>query len=201
MKCPDCGAETSEGAESCDECGYPIKSEIQNGGTVGIDHIAIGVAVAIAAVLVLSGVLISATSRPASYPEETLNAFADRMNEGDIDGAFDLTVIYFCGQSEFQEYSKEYSKNLMHSESYWIDYEIHDVQYGDELNLSMYIIEPGIEDWEEICGQTIDNFCIISHTYTQDLDGKESSWDGMALVVEIDSSWYLTFSWVMKKMS
>jgi len=194
MKCPNCGAEGTVKEGVCSSCGRELWSQPD---LKGPDYIGIGIAVVLAIALVGTGLLVASSGvAPTSYgPEDVLEEFEDRINEGNIEGAMDLTVMHFLMGDEMGEFIMEMMEEMMEEfgagSSTQVNIKVNSITYSGELPEGKY--SENIALLEQWLNQDIDDYCEVIYTMTMHEDGKPHTETGKMLMVEINSRWYLAF--------
>ncbi|MEM3049628.1 MAG: hypothetical protein QXQ13_06810 [Thermoplasmata archaeon] len=145
-------------------------------------------ALAIIAVVVL--VVANYGPEGGNTPQGTLEDYADALNDGDVRGMFDQTVLSLS--PEYESWLELSGETVLQGGPHL---EISNVKVIDKEDFTawqQWEAEDAIEDIRTELGKTVEDYCLL--TYTAVVTYKEfgsQEFDAETLCVLIDGTWYL----------
>ncbi len=122
-------------------------------------------------------------------PESTFESFFQRVEEGDGEGAVELTDLSLLEGEDVQEQIDIFLEDIEDVD--WESYEIHGTRYEDDMDEEeLGWLDEIRRSHEDHYGIEMDDHCVIDFTVVS--DGEEES--GVFPMVEYDGKWYLVLA-------
>ena len=131
-------------------------------------------------------------------PESTFEAFTQRLNENDGEGAMELTEIPLVEDQRDEEDLKEIEEFIDDGEMEINDYEIKEVTYIDDMDSeNRSFMEDWIDFIEENSTAEVENSCIIEVNATIYIEGDTEEGEFPFPMFKADGEWYVGMLYLM----